>query len=286
MDAHFFFGCYAVLAYAVVNTIDLAIMFWSYWKRKRERLHYIVEDHSLRQVPPSSLLSLSVLLWFAYSAGLPQSHHSGSSLSFVWACWICFALWGARWGWGVRAITCLSSIPPLSFLSFPSASVVLFFFLYCSILFLSPQVLPSHILFKYFSLRLLRVSSNPRVVRQPEANGAVLSPVGSLRLDQGRNAVWHILIEKTWCPLLKSLVNSSSNLHIPPPPQSPARTRLTTGQDQWTFSPLSFKEIKAKGSHRDSEKPPRTHPPASSEVLPSQVWQCGRLDTAPHSLRQ
>lgn len=108
---------------------------------------------------------------------------------------------------------------PLSLFSlFPLPQSSSFFFLYCSILFLSPQVLPSHILFKYFSLRLLRVSSNPRVVRQPEANGAVLSPVGSLRLDQGRNAVWHILIEKTWCPLLKSLVNSSSNLHIAPPP--------------------------------------------------------------------
>lgn len=138
----FFFGCYAVLAYAVVNTIDLAIIFWSYWKRKRERLHYIVEDHSLRQVPPSSLLSLSVLLWFAYSAGLPQSHHSGSSLSFVWACWICFALWGARWGWGVRAITCLSSIPPLSFLSFPSASVVLFFFCIAVYCFCLPKSFP------------------------------------------------------------------------------------------------------------------------------------------------
>ena len=154
-----------------------------------------------------------------YSAGLPQSHHSGSSLSFVWACWICFALWGARWGWGVRAITCLSSIPPLSFLSFPSASVVLFF-LYCSILFLSPQVLSAHILFKYVFLRLLRVSSNPHVVHQPEANGAVLSPVGSLRLDQGWTLSDTFWSKKTWCPLLKSPVNSSSNLHIATPPIS------------------------------------------------------------------
>lgn len=154
-----------------------------------------------------------------YSAGLPQSHHSGSSLSFVWACWICFALWGARWGWGVRAITCLSSIPPLSFLSFPSASVVLFF-LYCSILFLSPQVLSAHSLFKYVFLRLLRVSSNPHVVHQPEANGAVLSPVGSLRLDQGWTLSDTFWSKKTWCPLLKSPVNSSSNLHIATPPIS------------------------------------------------------------------
>lgn len=113
-------------------------------------------------------------------------------------------------------------------------------FLSLLIVFGSP-VLPSHILSKHvFFLPVCLSWSPPPLPCHPSTCGehrTVVSLVGSLRLDQG----WTLTHFDWKKPLPKCSANSSSssiNLCINTP--LPTTTRLTTGQDQWTFTLLFF----------------------------------------------
>ncbi len=130
--------------------------------------------------------ALCVLLWFPYSAGLPQSLHSGPSLSFVWACWMRSLLSGVQDGdEGLEPL--LVSAPFCR--SFSLSLSLPLFFLYNSILFLSLMSIP-HTLF-------LNISSS--VFKLPCRLRHCSVPSGLVKVRSRSNTFWHILIEKTWC---------------------------------------------------------------------------------------
>lgn len=128
------------------------------------------------------------------------------------------------------------SAPSFLFLSASLCFEVFF----CHFVSLHISVFLSLSLQTFFSLPSSVLSSNPRVVRQPEPDAGVSSPVGSLRLDQGRSALRHIFDRKN--PTFASRVFSQQRQQPSKSPflLLPARARLTTRQDQGTFLPVSF----------------------------------------------